>query len=126
MSKAHEVAQWLVGLGYAAQAVKIMIGGETWEGAVYTKEGQEPRYYLLGDLPKTYGKVGSCYRLEEADVDWYVICYMQTPEKLTESQKQYSPFGKSFTIGAWYAPGKIDDFERRPYKRISGRVEVVE
>jgi hypothetical protein len=129
MSQAKEVAQWLTGLGYEAQAVKVTIGDQTWEGAVYMnpKLGDGPRYYLVGDMPKWYGKSpGSCYRLEGDDADWYVICYMQQADKLSDFHKPFHPFGNSWSIGRWEADGKIDDYERSPYKRRPMTVEVVE
>lgn len=104
-------------------AVTLAIGNETWEGARYKQRG-EYHYYLLGKLPKWYGKGRkTCCRFGEDGRDWYVAGYMQKADELAEHQKKYHPFGNHWMLMAWNAPGKIDDHENM-YRRLPVDVEV--
>lgn len=128
VSVASSVALWLTDLGHEAQAVRLTIGNQTWEGAVYTnlKLDQDPRYYLVGKLPKSYGRDKACYTLEGDEADWYVICYMQDAKHLAERFRQYHPFGNSFSLGRWTSDGKIDEYESGTRRRLPISIEVVE
>jgi hypothetical protein len=120
----EQVAEWLRSLQSitVVEPITLTIGKQTWEGAVYTQGGQR-RYYLVGELPKTWRKV--CFRFGDSQLDWFVSGYLQDPGLITR-HKQYHPFGNNWMLKAWDIPDRpestIDDHEPIPYKRIKATV----
>ncbi len=115
----QEVADWLGSLPGVTDAspVTLTICGERWPGAVYMKDGSW-KYYLVGELPKSVRGPKTCYQFNGDDRDWYISGYLQDAEHLQECQKQYNPFGNHWVLMPWDVPGKIDDYEERPYQRF--------
>lgn len=139
---ARDVADWLRDLPNIrdVRPCRVTIGKSTWEGASYSqvfqwqqgmdgvqqgehKAGEEyyvRHIYLLGKAPNT-GRAGQCFPYEGKD--WFVAGYYDgpNPEAIApvESQIKHHPFGKMFMLSPWDAPGKIDEYERSPYRRTN-------
>lgn len=127
----ERIAAWLENLLDTSDVkpVKVTIGNKTWEGAVYTQH-DEQRFYLVGKLPKRYGKV--CYLINEvAEIvkiwkhEWFIGGYR---EGLEPGQKEDHPFGSHWLLVPWNIPGdpesKIDDYEDTPHTRVYVDLEI--
>ena len=121
------VVEWLSSLAGIrnVRPVSVTIGKQKYEGAYYEPERHYPggvhrgrNIYLLGRVPKGYQKNSrECYVIEGEEHEWYVSIYADA-RCLHEPFKQFHPFGLSFQIAPWDVPGKIDDYERYPYRRV--------
>lgn len=113
-------AEWLTSLGHNSKPILVTIGNQTWPGASYELNG-EVAYYLTGPLPKGW-KNGVCFRFEGDKRDWFVACYSTL--HAVQLHPEYHPYGISFVLKPWDAPGKIDEFEVRPYVRVQADVRT--
>lgn len=127
-----KVAEWLRSLDGTnlepitdVEPIILTIDGETWEGARYRQRG-EVRFYLVGKRPAAISsRRRCCYQMGGDARDWYVACYLEKEDHLTEEQKgKYHPFGLNWIMMPWTAPGKIDTFELKKYRRIPADYEV--
>jgi hypothetical protein len=122
--------------------VRVTIGKQSWTGVEYkqtmhyeasmmacTHGKKTPKdtwtrhnIYLPGDLPTGHHKVKACFPYQ--DRDWYVATYIES--KAIKGFDGYHPFGPNFIISPWDIPdSKIDDGERKPYKRIPTQIEYL-
>ncbi len=73
----------------------------------------------IGERPKgKFALTMNFSGLVGCDYEWFVSSYM-TQDRLTEENKQFHPFGITFQISPWNVQGKVDDGEKKPYKRIN-------
>lgn len=138
---AMRVAQWLRSLPdtFGVLAVIVTIGSKRFAGARYT----QTLFYMAGMLCVTRGdkQAGDTYTRDGIYLlgnrpermrnrrhfcmpydgrEWYVSCHA-----VTDEVNEFHPFGRSFQIAPWDAPGKVDDGERFTYPRIPMTVEPV-
>jgi hypothetical protein len=115
----EQVAEWLRSLDTISEVepVTLTIGKESWEGAVYTQRGRR-RYYLVGELPKHYGRSPkSCYRFPETSDDWYVACFLDNYAHIEEVKKHHHPFGNNWIMMRW----DVGDLEIDHHRPKSGK-----
>lgn len=142
--KAIEVTDWLARIGAKSvngvsfacvSPVKVTLKDEVFFGAqyllLYDKHPPSARFYLLGDLPKTYKKrKATCYVFRNKPNDWFVSGwynkewlrkhgYPSTPDK------DIHPFGDYFSLGEWTAEGGIELGESKKYSRHPSSVEIL-
>lgn len=121
------LVEWLQSLPDVrnVRPVKVAIGKETYEGAYY-QQGRRMCFYLLGHLPKTYRKSShECYTWTESPNEWYISSYTDA-NCFSEEFKHHHPFGYMFQVSPWDVSGKIDDYERRPYRRVPMAVKYLD
>ena len=143
-AKAIEVADWLKRIGSkpangisfgCVSPVKVTLKDEVFFGAQYflLSETHQPssRFYLLGNLPKTYQKRKStCYVFRNQFNDWFVSGWYNTAWLRRNGypctpDKEIHPFGDYFSLGEWTAEGGIDLGEPVKYNRHPSSVEIL-
>lgn len=114
---------WFISLGdhiSDVRDVRVAIGRAIYDGVSYRDANfaNEPRLYLLGDLPAAY-KRSTHTAFVIAGADWYVACYMPA-ERITPEFAPFHPFGPHFMLCRWQVPSgeAIDAYEPRPYTRV--------
>ena len=156
MHDLNKVCEWLLSCRgiVSAEPVRVTINRgpksiSTHEGVRYTiemsrtagerevtegraKEGdkyRETRIYLLGNLPKWYGKPKCCFTLGNAE--WYCCCYADATTAYKRLYAEHHPFGPSWMLAEWkqwpegsaYHGWKIDTGENVIYRRYPISIE---
>jgi hypothetical protein len=90
----------------------------TYEGAQYVDTDDQPRLFLLGDLPKhKLRRPHTCYVID--GIDWYVACFMSSERlamRIAGRPEDFHPFGPTFILLPWSLPEPIDKW--KPYDRV--------
>jgi hypothetical protein len=117
-----KLTDWLLSFPHVSDVREITatIKGKTYIGAHYCDSNfnNEPRLYLLGDLPACYRRTTkTAFVIDGAD--WYVACYMQS-EPIPERFAAYHPCGKHFMLCQWKVTDgtPIDHYYLKPYDRV--------
>lgn len=140
-----ELKAWLESCGCVnVRNCRVTIGNESWRACDYeqvheytsdmmacTHGGIKPgtKYvtrsiYCLGDLPTPYRKRREkvCFPMGDG-MDWYVKGYIEK-KSISPQFEQFHPLGANFMVGPWDIKGeKIDQYERKPYDRVTMSVE---
>jgi hypothetical protein len=142
--KAVEVAEWLTRIGEKSvngvafgcvSPVKVTLKDEVFFGAQYLLfyETHQPsaRFYLLGDLPKTYKKrKATCYVFRNKPNDWFIsgwynTAWLRKNRYPCTPDTVIHPFGDYFSLGEWTAEGGIELGEDVKYHRHPSSVEIL-
>lgn len=138
------LSEWLSGFDHTLDVTpcKVEIKGTSYdacsylarftapEGSAAAQRGDAPTYrsfiYCLGYLPACYRRSSRvAFTMAGDPAEWYVACYFPGVHKGMQepvSPSEYMPFGANFIMVAWDAPGTIDQYEDKPYKRVAIKV----
>jgi len=141
MNKANEMADWLRSLPNIkdVRPVKVDLGGVVFYGARFTSiheytagmqivqsgkasagdKYESDRIELVGHRPETFQRRRKfCFQFGIGE--WFISHHFNQ-----NVVNEYHPFGASFGLRPWDAPGKIDDYDRHPYLRVPMSVEAL-
>ncbi len=109
--------------------VVLTIGDQTYDAAFYDDSALTPatRLYVVGVRPpERVAGAKVCYRVPGDDRDWYVAAFIdEVPDQFKEFHFEGAA---NFILCAWDVPkgDTIDQYEHRPYTRVTLKIEEVE